>query len=256
MWCGGVWCGGVWCAARGGGAAHQTAARHIPAGNSITVLQSHKPCQLSTARRHCVASPLQHWSQTHRSIRPAMSATTTAASVTSPASLHPNLSALAPLIGVWTGTGAGAYPTIKPFQYTETITFTSPNPATPVLTYTQSTAINGKAAHSESGYWKVGPGGLRVECCVAQVTGLVEVEEGSITADEKSGSAVTVDVRTVGLTRTTSAKPPHVREIRRVWRLSEEGGRLGYELFMATEHTPELTSHLTAHFSKQQPTHR
>ena len=91
-----------------------------------------------------------------------------------------------------------------------------------------------------------------MECCVAQVTGLVEVEEGTVGVDEVDGGVVVVDVQTVGVTRSSSAKAPHVREIRRVWRLSAGGERLEYEVFMATDITPQLTSHLKAHFSKEQ----
>ena len=183
----------------------------------------------------------------------AASAATPATSA--PAAYHPDLSAIAPLIGVWTGSGTGTYPTIAPFEYTESITFTCPNPARPVLSYAQSTAIHGRAAHSESGYWKVGSsdsgaGGRRLECVVAQVTGLAEVEEGLVVVDEAVG--VVVDVRTVGLSRTSTAKAPHVREIRRVWRLSERGGQLEYEVWMATDNTPKLTLHLEAQFTKQQ----
>ena len=165
--------------------------------------------------------------------------------------LHPDLSALAGLIGVWTGSGSGYYPTIRPFQYTETITFTALKPQAPILSYGQSTTIRGQPAHSESGYWRLAGGGRRVQCCVAQVTGLVEVEEGELSVD---GGAAVVDVRTVSLTRTSSSKAPHVREVRRVWRLSEDGGRLEYEVFMATDNTPELTSHLKAQFTKQSAT--
>jgi len=89
-----------------------------------------------------------------------------------------------------------------------------------------------------------------VECVVAQVTGLVEVEEGTVSVEEAAGGVVVVDVRTVGMARTSSAKAPHVREIRRVWKLSDGGGRLEYEVWMATDNTPQLTSHLKAQFSK------
>ena len=177
-----------------------------------------------------------------------------------PSSLHPNLRLLNSLLGVWTGSGTGTYPTIKPFQYTETITFTSPNPTKPLLTYSQSTQIGGQPAHSETGYWKLLTGGGRVECVVAQVTGLAEVEEGTVVvADEENGvgsssgdGVVVVDVRTSGLSRTSSAKPPHVRQIRRVWMLSEAGGQLEYEVLMATDNTPELTSHLKAQFTRKE----
>ena len=39
------------------------------------------------------------------------------------ADLHPDLKALAPLLGVWEGRGSGKYPTVEPFDYVEEVVF-------------------------------------------------------------------------------------------------------------------------------------
>jgi hypothetical protein len=93
---------------------------------------------------------------------------------------HPDLDELAFLIGTWTGSGHGEYPTIEPFDYHEEITIT-PLPGKPALVYHQRTRRpdSGEPLHSETGYFRWGGAG-RAELVLASPTGIVEIHGGSI----------------------------------------------------------------------------
>lgn len=93
--------------------------------------------------------------------------------------LHPDVAALAGLLGTWRGEGAGSYPTIEPFTYREEATFG--HVGKPFLAYRHATVnLNtGLPAHAEAGYWR-GVGGGRFELVVAHPTGLAEVSSGTI----------------------------------------------------------------------------
>jgi rhodanese-related sulfurtransferase len=89
----------------------------------------------------------------------------------------------------WKGSGDGAYPTITPFQYTETLVF-SALPNKPILSYSQfsfekqmvkplETPAPSKPLHTEQGFLRFI--GDAIEMSVADPTGLCQVYNGTIT---------------------------------------------------------------------------
>jgi hypothetical protein len=151
--------------------------------------------------------------------------------------LHEALAPVVGLLGTFTGDGEGDYPTIDAFTYRETVTFG--HVGKPFLVYAQRTAhpVTGAPMHAETGYLRVHPGG-RAELVLAHPTGIVEVEEGSLT-EEGGATVLTLVTTTIG--RTATAKD--VRSLRR--RFVLDGDTLGYDLWMAHADTPE-THHLRA----------
>ena len=147
--------------------------------------------------------------------------------------LHPGIAPLAFLVGTWSGEGAGEFPTIEPFRYGETLTFS--HLGGPFLVSNQRTRdpSSGRPLHTETGYWRlVEPD--RVELVLAQPTGIAEVHDGVLTA-------TTVRLRSTAIARTGSAKD--VTAVERD--LVVDGDVLHATLRMAAVGVP-LTHHLGA----------
>src|ERR1700744_5663838 len=119
-----------------------------------------------------------------------------------PPELHPNLHELAPLLGVWQGSGSGEYPTIEPFDYLEEVTFS--HVGKPFLIYGQKTraVADGAPLHAETGYLRV-PQPLQVELVLAPPNGITEIEVGTSTAD---GVTIEIEMTTTQIGRTPTAK--------------------------------------------------
>lgn len=148
--------------------------------------------------------------------------------------LHPDLASLAFLLGTWTGEGRGEYPTIDPFEWTDTTRFT--HVGKPALLYEQRTrdAATGEPRHAESGFVRLGSTPGRVELVVAHSTGHVELADGF------------VDDRSIELTSTVVHGTDTAKDVTALSRrLRRDGEVLHVSLAMAAVGQP-LTHHLRA----------
>jgi hypothetical protein len=158
--------------------------------------------------------------------------------------LHPDITALAPLLGTWVGRGAGEYPTIEPFTYAEEVTFG--HVGKPFLSYTQRTKAlsDGRPLHGETGYLRV-PSPGRVEWVLAHPTGVTELEEGLLTV---RAGVIEMELASSAIGRTASAKD--ISALSRSFRL--EGDAMTYTVRMAAVGQP-LQHHLAASLTRQHP---
>lgn len=87
---------------------------------------------------------------------------------------------LSRLIGIWRGEGAGEYPTIDSFTYTEELAIEEA-PGKPFLNYRQRTwSPAGDPMHTEVGFLRA-PSSEAIEFVIAQPTGQTELLEGTYT---------------------------------------------------------------------------
>ncbi|OBI88512.1 peroxynitrite isomerase [Mycobacterium asiaticum] len=159
-----------------------------------------------------------------------------------PPDLHPNLEPLAPLLGVWTGRGAGEYPTIEPFEYLEEVVFS--HVGKPFLSYGQKTksAADGKPLHAEAGYLRVPQPG-QVELVLAHPSGITEIEVGTYSL---SDDVIELELVTTSVGLTPTAK--EVSALGRSFRI--DGDELSYSLRMGAVGQP-VQHHLSAVLRRQ-----
>ncbi len=159
-----------------------------------------------------------------------------------PGDLHPDLEALAPLLGTWAGRGAGEYPTIQPFEYLEEVVFS--HVGKPFLAYTQKTkaVADGKPMHAETGYLRVPEPG-HVELVLAHPSGVTEIEVGSY--------KVTGDVIDIELATTSVGLTPTAKEVSALGRsIRVDGDQLSYSVQMGAV-GQSLQHHLAAVLQRQ-----
>jgi hypothetical protein len=137
------------------------------------------------------------------------------------------------LAGTWRGEGAGEYPTIEPFAYTEELVI-APVPGRPLAHWRSTTrdAATGEPRHAESGFLRTSPMGI--ELVVAHGFGVTEVAVGTF-------DGARLELATTGLAATPSAK--RVDSVVRRYEL--DGSHLRYVIEMAAVGQP-LTHHLRA----------
>ncbi len=151
--------------------------------------------------------------------------------------LHPDVEAIAFLLGTWAGEGKGEYPTIESFAYREEVRFW--HVGKPFLAYSQRTWAldDGRPLHGELGYWRPKPEG-RIEIVLAHPTGITEIQEGTV-----DGTAIDVASTRLGLTSTAK----EVTRLERTFRI--EGEVMTYDLRMAAVGQP-LSHHLSANLRR------
>ncbi|WP_134427606.1 peroxynitrite isomerase [Mycobacterium ulcerans] len=159
-----------------------------------------------------------------------------------PADLHPDLDALAPLLGTWAGQGAGEYPTIEPFEYLEEVVFS--HVGKPFLVYAQKTraVADGTPLHAETGYLRVPKPG-QVELVLAHPSGITEIEVGTYSA---SGGVIEMEMVATAIGMTPTAK--EVTALSRSFRMV--GDELSYRLRMGAVGLP-LQHHLGARLRRK-----
>jgi hypothetical protein len=154
--------------------------------------------------------------------------------------LHPDLEALAPLLGNWAGRGEGKYPTIQTFEYFEEVVFS--HVGKPFLVYTQKTSAvaDGRPLHAETGYLRVPQPG-RVELVLAHPNGITEIDAGTYSVTGDVGDVIEVELSSTAIGLAPTAK--EVAELGRSWRV--EGDDLSYTVRMGAVGQP-LQDHLAA----------
>src|SRR5574342_761836 len=154
-----------------------------------------------------------------------------------------NQDLLRTLIGEWSGSGRGEFPTIEPFEYLETLTFVGDH--RPFLHYEQKTQRRNAGqtdfipSHWETGFIRLLPDG-QVELVNAQGSGRMEMLAGSLEETERGlilrlqSTAIFNDPRMVETSRT----------------ITVEKDSMHYSQRMHTTAVPGLSHHVEARLKR------
>ena len=154
-----------------------------------------------------------------------------------------NQNTLQLLLGEWSGTGRGEFPTIEPFEYLETIRFSSDG--RPFIHYEQKTKRRNigqtdyNPSHWESGFIRLLPNG-EVELVNVQGGGRLERLTGSLEQTETG--------MILRLQSTAFLNDPRMLKTSRTIIL--EGDSLHYILEMHTTVIPQRAQHLEARLNR------
>jgi THAP domain-containing protein 4 len=164
-----------------------------------------------------------------------------------PRTIHPDLAALAPLLGRWSGTGVARFPTIATHDYREELIFT-PDPERPLIHFEQRAhqapagSDGWTASHWESGFLRPIEPGV-VELTNAQDSGRLEIQRLSVTGQP---GGLVLDGTAVGL-----FNDPRMVSARR--RFEVRGDQLTYQVIMATTMVAAPAVHLEARLRRAAP---
>ncbi|WP_430477375.1 FABP family protein [Streptomyces sp. P11-1] len=157
---------------------------------------------------------------------------------------HPLLTPVLGLLGTWTGSGRGGYPTLDgEFTYTQEIAFS--HDGRPFLHYASRAWLldaDGnplRPSARESGWWRLQPEG-RVEALITQPTGVAEIAVG-----RAADGAIDLATHEVALTPTAK----QVDATRRRYTLTD-ADTLTFEHDLAAVGQP-LQHHLSARFHRR-----
>ncbi|XP_041483427.1 peroxynitrite isomerase THAP4-like [Lytechinus variegatus] len=157
--------------------------------------------------------------------------------------LHGAIQQLSWLLGIWESeTAKGFFPTIKQFEYKETLEFT--HVGQPILNF-RSRAFSipeNEPKHAENGFLRINIEKNLVSFMVAMNIGIVEISEGKLVDSE-------LHLESIGLHHMSHTSLPITTKVTRTFNLIDNA-TLEQNVSMATVSTPTLTPHLSVRYKK------